>query len=142
MIPAPGDYISLLMGAPSLSEAELEAVGVEVLERFGPNLLGLLVARNSVEPYQRLVRERLQPGFWNDMVSRDEILFVFKLRDGTLVEFALADQNREEISLLCSELNGDPLEKTSDLPRYFAANPFYRDVMRACYGVGVESRTV
>ena len=46
--------------------------------------------------------------------------------------------NREEIARLCSQLNGDPLEKTSDLLRYFASNPFYRDVIVGCYGVEPE----
>jgi len=137
MLPGPGEYISLLMGAPTVTEAELEEAGVRVLERFGPNLLGLLVGPGAdrVERYKQLVRERLEPGFWSDLVSQDEIVFVFKLADGTIEELTLTDENRGQISLLCSELNGDPLEQTSDLPRYFAANPFYRPVMVACYGV-------
>ena len=138
MVPRPGEYISLLMGAPTLTEAELRDVGVTILERFRPDLLGLLVGRDCIQRYKELVRERLEPGFWNDLVSPDEILFVFKLADGTVKEFTLSEQNREEISRICSELNGDPLEKTSDLPRYFAANPFYRDVMVACYGAQAE----
>jgi hypothetical protein len=134
MIPQSGEYISLLMGAPSLSEAALRDAGVEVLERYGENLLGLLVPMDNVPAYKELVRECLQPGFWNDLVSPEEIIFVFKLRDGTFREFVLTDENRLEISALCSELNGDPLEKTVDLPNYFAANPFYRDLMVAHHG--------
>jgi hypothetical protein len=134
MIPQSGEYISLLMGAPSLSAAALRGAGVEVLERYGENLLGLLVPLHSVPAYKELVRECLQPGFWNDLVSPDEIIFVFKLRDGTLREFVLTDENRPVVSALCSELNGDPLEQTSDLPNYFAANRFYRDVMVAHHG--------
>jgi hypothetical protein len=134
MIPQSGEYISLLMGAPSLSEAALRDAGVEVLERYGENLLGLLVPMDNVPAYKELVRECLQPGFWADLVSPEEIIFVFKLRDGTFREFVLTDENRLEISALCSELNGDPLEKTVDLPNYFAANPFYRDLMVAHHG--------
>jgi hypothetical protein len=134
MIPQSGEYISLLMGAPSLSDGALQGAGVEVIERYGEDLLGLRVPLHSVAAYKELVRECLQPGFWNDLVSPEEIIFVFKLRDGTLREFVLTDENRLAISALCSELNGDPLEKTSDLPNYFAANPFYRDVMVAHHG--------
>lgn len=134
MIPKSGEYLSLLMGAPSVSESGLRSTGVEVLERYGENLLGILVPSHSVPAYKELVRECLRPGFWTDLVSPEEIIFVFKLRDGTLREFVLNDENRLEISALCSELNGDPLEKTSDLPNYFAANPFYRDIMVAHHG--------
>ena len=134
MIPQPREYLSLLMGAPSLSEVALRGAGVEVLERYGENLLGLLVPSDSVPAYKGLVRDYLQPGFWNDLVSPEEIIFVFKLRDGTITEYVLHDENRAEISALCSELNGDPLDETSDLPNYFAANSFYRDVMVAHHG--------
>jgi hypothetical protein len=134
MIPQSREYLSLLMGAPSLSEAALRGAGVEVLERYGENLLGLLVPSDSVTAYKKLVRDCLQPGFWSDLVSPEEIIFVFKLRDGTVREYVLDDGNRAEISALCSELNGDPLHKTADLPNYFAANLFYRDVMVAHHG--------
>jgi hypothetical protein len=138
MTPGPGEYISLLMGTPTLSEAELRSAGVRILERYGDSLLGVLVPRDSIPAYKKLVCEHLRPGFWNDLVSPEEILFVFKLRDGTLREFVLSDANRQEIARLCSDLNGDPLERTSNLPSYFAANPLYRDVMVAHHGAAPE----
>ncbi|MCP4004126.1 MAG: hypothetical protein GY725_08030 [bacterium] len=134
MIPQSREYLSLLMGAPSLSMTALREAGVEVLERYGENLLGLLVPSDSVSAYKELVRDCLQPGFWNDLVSPEEIIFIFKLRDGAVREYVLDDENRAEISALCSELNGDPLYKTSDLLNYFAANSFYRDVMVEHHG--------
>ena len=134
MIPQPGEYLSFLMGAPGLSERELEAAGVKVLHRFAPDLLGLLVDSTCLSAYKELVRERPRPGFWNDLVAQERVLFLFKLADGTVKEFTLSEDNCAEISRLCSRLNGDPLEQTSDLPAYLAANPFYREVMVACYG--------
>ena len=135
MIPGSGQYISLLMGAPGVSDVELTALGVEVIDRFGADVRGLLVPAGSLRAYQQLVREKLEPGFWNDLVGPNEIVFLFKLRDGTLVELTLSESNRREIARLCSSLNGDPIEKTSDLPAYFAANPFYREAMVEYYGV-------
>ena len=138
MIPGPGEYISLLMGAPSLTDPELSEAGVVVLERFGSGVRGLLVGPASVLSYKQLVRERLQPGFWNDLVSQDEIVFIFKLADGSLREFTLSAHNQAEVSRLCSQLNSDSLERTSDLPSYFATNPFYRGIMISCYGAKAE----
>ena len=135
MTPEPGYYLSLLMGAPGVSDAELARMDIEVLERFGSAVRGLLVPARSVTPYQELLRAGLKPGFWNDLVGSDQILFLFKLRDGSVLEFTLSEDTREEISRLCSSLNGDPIEKTSDLPEYFACDPFYRDAMVAYYGV-------
>ncbi len=135
MIPGSGQYISLLMGAPDVSDAELSELGVEVRERFGSNVRGLLVPARSLPAYQQLVRAKLEPGFWNDLVGPDEIIFLFKLRDGVVRELTLSESNRREIARLCSSLNGDPIEKTSDLPAYFAAHPFYREAMVEYYCV-------
>jgi hypothetical protein len=49
-------------------------------------------------------------------------------------ELALSEGTRAEIAELCSALNGDPIEKTSDVPRYLAGNSFYRDVIAAFHG--------
>jgi hypothetical protein len=68
------------------------------------------------------------------MVGREEVHFVFKLSDGTLKELRHSEETRDEIARLCTELNSDPIEKTSDMPRYLAGNPFYRDVAVQFYG--------
>ena len=56
MTPEPGYYLSLLMGAPGVSDAELARMDIEVLERFGSAVRGLLVPARSVTPYQELLR--------------------------------------------------------------------------------------
>ena len=134
MIPEDNEYLSLLMGARGISDVDLESLGIEILQRFGPDR-GLRVPGNRVTRYKQLVRKRMTPGFWNDLVGRDAIYFLFKLADGTVKEFTLSEGNKDEIAVLCSALNGDPIEKTRDLLRYFASNPFYRDAMVAFHGV-------
>ena len=135
MVPDDDEYLSLLMGAPGISDVDLESLGIEILQRFGPDVRGLRVPGDCLTGYKRLVRQRMTSGFWNDLVGRDAIYFLFKLADGTVKEFTLSEANRDEIAVLCSALNGDPIEKTSDLPRYFVSNPFYRDAMVAFHGV-------
>ena len=88
-----------------------------------------------MERIRATLDEGLDPGYWNEVAGRDEIFFTFKLKDGTLQELAYPMDGLEEISRLCSELNGDPLERTSDIPRYLAGNRFYRDLMLERHGV-------
>ena len=128
MIPGPDEYLSFLMAAPDISDDELSRLGVEIVETFGSGIRGLLIPGRSLPEYKALVREGLKPGFWNEMVGREEIHFVFKRSDGTLRELRYSAETRDEIARLCTELNRDPIERTSDMPRYLAANPFYRDV--------------
>lgn len=135
MIPRPDEYLSFLMAAPDISDDELKALGVKIVERFGSQIRGLVVPGRSLPAYKVLLRDRLKSGFWSEMVGREEMHFVFKLSDGMLKELQYSEETRDEIARLCTKLNGDPIEETSDMPRYIAANPFYRDTAVQFYGV-------
>ncbi len=124
------------MGAQAISDEELTRLGVEIAQRIGTGIRGLLVPDRSLQAYRELIRLKLTAGFWNETVGRSAIFFQFKLDDNTLTEFAYSAANREEIARLCSKLNSDPLEKTSDIPRYLAGNPFYRELMMMHHGAG------
>ena len=126
MIPAPHEHLSFLMGAGEIADHELASLGVRILKGGGSAFRRLLIPHGSLSAYKALVREKLTPGFWNDILGRQEILFIFKLADGTIRELTLSEATRSEIAHLCSSLNKDPIEKTSDVSRYLAGNPFYR----------------
>ena len=134
MIPEPGEYLSFLMAAPDISDDELTRIGVRILETVGTGIRGLLVPSRSLPEYKALIREKLKSGFWSEMVGRGEMHFVFKLSDGTLKELRYSSETRDEIAQLCTALNNDPIEKTSDMPLYLAGNSFYRDVAVQFYG--------
>ena len=135
MIPRANERLSFLMGAQAISDEELTRLGIEIVERIGSGIRGLLIPDQSLQAYRELVRLKLTAGFWNETVGRREISFQFKLADGTLREFISSAANREEIARLCAELNKDPIEKTSDIPRYLAGNVFYRELMMEHHGV-------
>jgi len=131
MIPKPREYLSFLMGADAIEDQELTTLGVEILRGSGSPFRGLLIPEKSLSAYKGLVREKLTPGFWNDILGREEVFFIFKLADRTLRELALSEGTRAEIARLCSSLNKDPIEKTSEVLRYLAGNPFYRELIDA-----------
>ena len=133
MIPEAHEHLSFLMGADAITDDELTNLGVKILERYGSAARGLLVPAASLSLYSALVRERLTAGFWNEIVGRQQILFIFKLPDGTVSEVALSEATSSEIAQLCSSLNGDPIEKTSDLPRYLSGNLLYGELIAAFY---------
>ncbi len=134
MISGPDEYLSFLMAAPDISDDELHGLGVRIVETVGPQIRGLLIPSQSLPEYKSLIRERLKRGFWSEMVGREEMHFLFKLSDGMLKELRYSAETRDEIAGLCTELNDDPIEETSDMPRYLAGNPFYRDVAVQFYG--------
>jgi len=129
MIPEPDDYLSFLMGADAISDRELTDLGVQILAGASSPFRGLLVPGGSLPAYKALIREKLTPGFWNDILGRHEILFIFKLKDGSVRELAFSEATRLEIARL-----NDPIEKTSDMPRYLAGNQLYREAIDAFHG--------
>lgn len=133
MIPEPDEYLSFLMGADSIADRELVDMGVRIAEGADSAFRRLLIPRASLPGYKELIREKLTPGYWNDIVGRQEIIFIFKLADSTVRELILSEATRSEIARLCSSLNDDPLEKTSDVPHYLAGNPFYRELIESCH---------
>ena len=140
MIPEPNQCVSFLTGAAAIADADLTGIGVTILQGAGSGARDLLVPASALAQYSALVRERLDPGFWNEIVGREQILFIVKLPDGTVRDLALSPQTSPEIARLCSALNGDPIEQTSDVPRYLAGNPLYRDVIRAFHASGSAVR--
>ena len=111
MIPEAHEHLSFLMGADAITDDDLTNLGVKILERYGSASRGLLVPAASLSLYSALVRERLSAGFWNEIVGRQEILFIFKLPNGTVRE----------------------VEQTSNLPRYLSGNPLYGELIAAFY---------
>ena len=134
MIPKPDEYLSFLMGADAITDQELTDLGVKILNGAGTPFRGLLVRDDILAAYKALIREKMTPGHWNDILGRHEILFIFKLGDSTIRELVLSEATRSEIANLCSLLNKDPIEKTSDIPQYLAGNPFYRELIEAFHG--------
>ena len=136
MIPGPDEYLSFLMGADAIADDELAALGVRIEAGASTAFRQLLIPKNRLPRYMSLIRQKLTPGFWNDIVGRQEIIFIFKLVDGSIREFTLSEANRSEIARLCSSLNNDPIEKTSDVARYLGGNSFYRELIESFHGRG------
>jgi hypothetical protein len=131
MIPESHEYLSFLMGAGAIADDELTSLGIKIVKGAGTPFRGLLIPAGSLPAYKVLIREKLTPGFWNDIVGLHQILFMFKLKDNTIRELELSETTRAEIARLCSSLNNDPIEKTSDMPGYLAGNPYYRELIEA-----------
>jgi len=140
MIPEPNQYLSFLMGAAAIGDDDLTGIGVEILQGAGSAARDLLVPQGALTRYSALVREHLAPGFWNEIVGREQIRFLFKLPDGTVRDLVLSPATSPEIARLCSTLNDDPIEQTRDVPAYLAGNPLYRDLVTEFHSSGSVAR--
>ncbi len=124
-------YKSVLMGARKITDAELKDLDIEIIHKADSGTRKLLIPVKSLEKYKMLVKNKLDNGFWNDFVGEDLIYFIFKMPDGEIKEFVYNEKDRLTIAELCSKLNHDSIEKTSNLLNYMAENEFYTEAVEA-----------
>lgn len=120
-------YRSFLIGAAEITDADLTNLQIKITTTK-TDARKLEIPTQSLTAYLKLVADKLEPGFWNEVVG-DEVWFVFKHKSGKLEQFTLDQTNTEIIAKLCSEFNSDSIEKTSNLWLYLASNDWYTDLM-------------
>lgn len=118
--------LSYLKGGQEISDQELLDLNIS-LSKLGSDSRGLNIPNESLESFKKLIRSKLSPGFWNEVISTDQVWFCFKSKDGLIQEFILNESNQQEIAELCSSFSGDSIEKTSDVISYIARNDFYTE---------------
>lgn len=118
-------YNSYLMGAVQIQDADLAKLDIAVEHVENSTSRKLTIPSASLELYKKLIREKLSNGFWTDIVGTDLICFIFKMQDGSVIEYTYSEKNRLAIAKLCTQLNKDPIEKTSNVLAYLAENEFY-----------------
>jgi len=123
------EYLSYLMGAETIADTELEALGAVIVGKSKSGNRKLKIPALCIAAYESLVREKIDAGFWNEYIGPNRIHFIFKLKDGTIKEYDLSTQNEQEIDKLCAELNNELPETTANVYKYISENDFYHNMM-------------
>lgn len=124
--------LSYLMGAEQITDEELTELGITIVGKGGHSRM-LKIPEEAITGYIELIRTKLTNGFWNEIIGANEILFIFKLSDGAIKEYALSPANEREIDKFCAELNNEPPGKTGNVYKYISENDFYHDFMLEHY---------
>lgn len=122
------------MGATNISDEELVHAGADIVGKSESGSRKLQIRPSALPVYEQLVTEKLEDGFWTDIVGESQIIFIFKFSDGSTKRLEFSEETRREIAHSCSQLNGDPIDKTSDVLGYLANNAFYKDFISEHYG--------
>lgn len=125
--------LSFLMAGKDIQDQELKDLGIEVVEKDLDDDRKLKIPPEKQSAYLNLVKSKLAPGFWNEVVSDKEIIFIFKFKDGAIKQLTLSPETEKEISELCTQFNNDPIEKTKNVYKYISENSFYHDFMLKHY---------
>ena len=122
-------YLSYLMGADNITNGDITALSIEIVEIKKDGDRTLKIPENKLSLYIELIKTKLDKGFWNEIVGAKEIIFIFKFKDGSIKEYRLSPANEEEVDKLCTEFNHEPPEKTLNVYKYISDNKFYHDFM-------------
>lgn len=125
--------LSFLMGGGDILDKELETLGVEIVQKDPDGDRSLRIPDESLPQYIELIKDKLTPRFWNEIVGEKEILFIFKFKDGSIKEQVLSPENERENDELCAEFNNEPPGKTHNVYKYISENKFYHDFMLEHY---------
>jgi len=131
-------YLSYLMGAEKISDEELRALGIEIVETAESSNRKLKIPAEAMQEYEKLIKEKMTAGFWNEYIGEKEIKFIFKLGDGSIREYSLSSENEQEVDDLCAKLNNEPPDKTANVYKYISENSLYHDFMLAHYKKQIE----
>lgn len=126
-------YLSFLMGGSEITDQELTDLGIEIVEKESDGDRKLKIPAENIKAYFIIIKEKLSPGFWNEVVGEKEISFVFKFKDGSIKEFNLSLENEAEIDKLAAEFVGKPLGDESNVYKWLSENYFYHDFMLEHY---------
>lgn len=125
--------LSFLMGGDGISDDELEMFGVRIIQKNPSGNRALEIPEEALPQYVGLIKAKLVPGFWNEIVGEKEILFIFKFKDGSIKDQVLSPENEGENDELCAEFNNEPPGKTHNVYKYISENKFYHDFMLEHY---------
>ena len=117
------------MGADEISDKELTDLGIVIQETRESGSRKLQIPTSKIGAYKELICQKLNAGFWNEIVGSEDIFFTFKFKDGAIKQYTLDVSNEQEIDKLCASFNNEPDEKTANVYKYLSENDFYHDVM-------------
>jgi hypothetical protein len=121
------------MGVENIRDNDLANLDIIIEEKKPDGDRTLKIPQEKLSQYVEIIKGGLDNGFWNETIGTDEILFIFKLRDGSIREYKLSPDNEREVDKLCAELNNEPMGKTSNVYKYLSKNKFYHAFMLEHY---------
>lgn len=111
---------SFLMGVDGIDD-ELTNHGFE-FEKTESGNYKVIIPEDKTEEYERFVEERMKPGFWNEYINGNEIVFIFKDKVGQVSHYIYSEENEEQLLNLTEEYFGSRFES---IEKMLAGNDWY-----------------
>lgn len=117
---------TFIMGEKNITKVDIEGLGGRIVRVTEAGYLCVEFPRSSKRLFEELIVEKMEPGFWNEYLG-DEIVFIFKHKDGKTERYVLSDDTHDAIRKLGAAFNSqddDPQVRVHD---WLANNEWYKD---------------
>ena len=111
---------SYLMGVDNV-DTELKAIGIDFTKTDNGNYQAV-IPKDKIESYEQFVAQYMKPGFWNEYITDDQTVFIFKDKSGDVERYVLSTENEKQILALCEEYADT---KFDSLKSMLAGNSWY-----------------
>lgn len=121
------------MGGKHISDSDLQGLEIQIVGAHATGDRELKISDEKLADYRSLVKEKLERGFWNEIIGETQILFIFKSDHGALQELELSPPTEKEIDTLCATFTNEVPDETPNVYKYISENSFYHDFMMKHY---------
>jgi len=111
---------SFVMGVDEIDD-KLKQLGVS-FEKTETANYKVTIPEEKLQIYEDFVKENLKPGFWNEYVNGDEIVFIFKDKQGEVSRYVYGEDNEKRILDLTEKYFGSRFESIEQM---LATNDWY-----------------
>jgi leucyl-tRNA synthetase len=128
--PNPDMARTYIMGQQDISASDIESIGgrIDSVTDAGHICAEFPVA--NAKKFEELINEKMELGFWNEYLTNEQVVFIFKHKDGKLQRFVLSDKNAHEICALGNQFNNQPEPGPEETPwSWFTNNSWYAPVV-------------
>lgn len=115
---------SYIMGVDDIT-AELKEIGITINVKTDENVFKVTISSKHLDEYEKLIAEKLKPGFWNEYVG-EQTVFIFKDSQGKVSRLLWNTETETNILELCNEYAKAEFDSVQSM---LAGNDWYRDYL-------------
>jgi leucyl-tRNA synthetase len=113
---------SYIMGVDDIT-AELKEIGITINEKTDENIFKVTISSKQLAEYEKLIAEKLKPGFWNEYVG-EQTVFIFKDSQGKVSRLLWNTETETNILELCNKYAKADFDSIKNM---LAGNDWYKD---------------
>jgi len=118
---------SVLMGFDNIHSEELVSLGIKEVWPADKNHKYIEIPENFLPAFEKLIREKMTPGFWNEYITHQRVIFLFKDKNGLVERLELTPETDNKINRLSAIYNDEPGPEGS-VWDWLPNVPFYKEL--------------